>query len=131
MDGVDERRVQAEQALERRSLVKFSDTVTDPVLRAQAQQLADGRMSAAEFVRHMERSATAMRGVDRFVKHVVALSPDELDAIRAARERDIEHMATELATQPTTRAVGPRGHARVRRTEEVEDTCDEPQSWLE
>ena len=91
MDSPDDLRTQAEQMLERQSLRKFSDTVADPALRAQAQQLAAGRMSAAEFVRHMERSATAMRGVDRFVKHVVALSPQELDAIRIARERDIEH----------------------------------------
>jgi hypothetical protein len=131
MDSAAERRTQAEQVFERRSLREFSDTVTDPALRAQAQQLAAGRMSAAEFVRHMERSATAMRGVDRFVKQVVALSPQELEAIRAARERDIEHTATELAMQRTTPIVGPRGSRRIRRIEEDENTWDEPQSWLE
>jgi hypothetical protein len=85
-------------------------------------------MSAAEFVRHMERSATAMRGLDRFVTHVVTLSPDELDAVRAARERDLDRTVAELAA---TSATQHRGHGRRRPAEEDEDTWDESQSWLE
>lgn len=113
---MDETRTQAEQLLQRQSLRELSAAVTDPILRAQAAQLADGRMSAAEFVRHMEQSPTAMRGLDRFVKHVVTLTPRQWDAIRAGRERHIDRITAELLAPPDHPAPAEE---------------DEPQSWLE
>lgn len=128
METPEELRARAERTLRQRSLDKLSASVTDPQLRSMAREFASGRMRADEFVRQMEKSAPAMRGLDRVVKHYMTLSPEELAAAKAQHERNIDQLAVELteldqaARRPTP--------VKTRRQVAEEDSW-ENNSWLE
>lgn len=129
MESPAELRARAERTIRQRSLDKLSANVTDPQLRSMAREFASGRMRADEFVRRMEQSAPAMRGLDRVVKHYATLSPEELAAAKAQHERNIDQVVTEL-TDADHAARHPTPAAPVRRRVAEEDSW-ENRSWLE
>jgi hypothetical protein len=128
METPEELRARAERTLRQRSLDKLSASVTDPQLRSMALEFASGRMRADEFVRRMETSAPAMRGLDRVIKHYMTLSPEELAAAKAQHERNVDQLAVELieldqaARRPTPVTT---------RRQVVEEDSWENNSWLE
>jgi hypothetical protein len=101
MSPDDEPMARAERAFQRRALHTLADRITDPALRERALALADGQLSAEQFVRDMARSAPAMRGFDRYLTRLAALTPAELEEIRVRRaERIDEIVAKFTATTP-------------------------------
>lgn len=129
METPEEVRARAERTLRQRSLDRLSASVTDPQLRSMARECASGRMRADEFVRRMEQSAPAMRGLDRVIKHYMTLSPEELAAAKAQHERNIDQVAAELAAVDQA-ARRPTPAPQVRRQVAEEDSW-ESKSWLE
>lgn len=129
METAEELRARAERTLRQRSLDKLSASVTDPQLRSMAREFASGRMRADEFVRRMEQSAPAMRGLDRVMKHYMTLSPDDLAAAKAQHQRNINDVAAEL-TEADQAAHRPTPAPRPRR-QVVEEDSWENKSWLE
>jgi hypothetical protein len=128
METADELRARAERTIKQRSLEKLSASVTDPKLRTMAREFASGRLPADQFVRQMERSAPAMRGLDRCIKHYATLTPEELAAAKAQRDRDIDAMVAELTEADRV----PQQPARAPRVvKRVEEESWENQSWLE
>jgi hypothetical protein len=124
METPEEVRARAERTLRQRSLDKLSASVADPQLRSMAREFASGRMRADEFVRRMEQSAPAMRGLDRVIKHYMTLSPEELAVGKTQYERTIDQVAVDQA------ASRPAPAPRVRR-QVVEEDSWESKSWLE
>jgi hypothetical protein len=132
MEADGQLRARAQETLRQRTLRSSSEAIADPALRTQAQQFADGRMSAGEFVRYMDRSASAMRGLNRFVDGVTRLTPDELDGIGVAYARQVDQVASELAERDAEGSVSRRCAANRRdQPEEDEESWGEPESWLE
>lgn len=129
MENPAELRARAERTIRQRSLDKLSASVADPNLRTMAREFATGRMRADEFVRRMERSAPAMRGLDRCIKHYLTLTPAELAAAKAQHEQNIDTVAAELA-ELDHGLPRPIPAPRVRRPVVEEDSW-ESQSWLE
>lgn len=128
-------RARAEQTFHQRSLAKLADAVTDPQMRAQAQHIASGSISAAEFLRHLENSAEGMRGFDRYLNRFMTLGPADMDRIAAQREQQIGEIATELLSeQALARNAGHRAdrppRAGADHPEQDDSACEEP-SWLE
>ena len=118
-------RARAEQAFQQRSLAKLADGITDPQLRTRARGVASGAISAAEFLRHMENSADAMRGFDRYLTRFMSWGPADLERIATQREQRIGEIAAELLAEQT----GTRRAADV--PIEQDDPSWEDQSWLE
>jgi hypothetical protein len=129
METPEELRDRAERTLRQRSLDKLSAAVADPHLRAMARDYASGRMRADEFVRRMEYSAPALRGLDRCVKHYMTLTPEELAAAKAQHQQNIDKVAAELAEVDQAARLSASA-PRVRRPVVEEDSW-ENQSWLE
>jgi hypothetical protein len=128
MEIPEELRARAERTLRQRSLDKLSASVTDTQLRSMAREFASGRMRADEFVRRTEQSAPAMRGLDRVMKHYMTLSPEDLAAAKAQRERNIDQVTAELtAVDQAARRPAPAPQAR----RQVEEDSWENKSWLE
>lgn len=131
-------RAQAEQTFHQRSLATLADGITDPQVRTQAQRIASGSISAAEFLRHMENSAAGMRGFDRYLTRFLTLGPADLERIATQREQQIGAIATELLSeQAHARPVRNTGHRANRPSHALEvpaeqdDRSSEEQSWLE
>jgi hypothetical protein len=129
METPEELRARAERTLRQRSLDKLSASVADPSLKAMAREFASGRMRADEFVRRMQGSAAAVRGLDRCINHYMTLTPEELAAAKAQHEQDIDKIAAELA-EANRAAVRPAPAPRLRRPVAEEDSW-ENNSWLE
>jgi hypothetical protein len=129
METPAELRARAERTLRQRSLDKLSASVADPSLRTMAREFASGKMRADEFVRRMQGSAAAVRGLDRCIKHYMTLTPEELAAAKAQHEQNIDKIAAELA-EVDQAAVRPTRAPRVRRPV-AEEGSWEDKSWLE
>ncbi len=125
----------AEQTFHQRSLAKLADAVTDRQVRTQAQRIASGSISAAEFLRHLENSAAGMRGFDRYLKRLMTLSPADLDRIATQRQQQIGEIATELLSEQTLVRNAGHGADQPPRADAVppeqDDQSWEDQSWLE
>jgi hypothetical protein len=113
----------AERIAYQRALAANARRITDPRLRAEVEALAAGTMSPAEFVRFVDHSPTAWRGLRRTLSTYLALTDEQrTDLVEQYRRRTAAIQAELDQPPPAARPAGPP---------DEDEPWDSQQSWLE
>jgi hypothetical protein len=123
MNDPEDLRVQAERLCDERSLRKLSRGITEPAAKSVAEQFASGSVSARDVVSTMVQSAPLIRNLDRCVDRLMRLSPEEIEAMSAQRDRQVDSILAELRA-----AARPRRPPR--QDDDEEEESFENESWL-
>jgi hypothetical protein len=114
--------VEADRVAQRRALADNARRITDPRLRAEVEALASGRATPAEFVRFVDTSPEAWRGLYRTMAAYLALSDHERAELVERYHEQVAAVQAELDQPAPRHRIAPP---------DVDESWEARQSWLE
>lgn len=118
---------QAERVAQQRALADTARRIADPRLRAEVEALAAGTTSTAEFVRFVDTSPQAWRGLHRTVSTYLALTDDQrIELVDRYRQQTASIQAELGQSVPASTS----GHQDAPETR-ADESWETRQSWLE
>jgi hypothetical protein len=117
---------EAHRVAQRRALADNARRITDPRLRAEVEALASGKATPADFVRFVDNSPQAWRGLHRTMAAYLALTDHQRTDLVELYHQQVAAIQAEL-DQP---APSPALHRRIQ-PPDVDESWEAQQSWLE